>query len=689
MAAKNKGKTPTPPRPAPRNTPSASPKSRPAATTKNVALRTNFLPGGFWRQGWLPVLVLLVLPFVLYSAALKFGYMLDDQMVIWQNAYVQKGWGGLREIFAYDSFMGYFQDKQKLFMLEGGRYRPLSLVTFAAEVALFGKDKPFIGHFINILLYGLNAAFLYRLLSGLFPVREGGRWYFSIAFIASLVFVLHPLHTEVVANIKGRDEILALMGGLLALYATLKYFDTGKGLWLGISCFMLLMGLLAKESALTFVAVIPLTAWFFSRKNEQETEAASSVSRRLFIATLPLLAAALIFIIIRYNALGYMINHGKASSDLMNSPFLGMIAGERFATTMLTLGWYLKLLFVPHPLTHDYYPYHVPKVGWGDWRALLSLVIYLAMGIWALMNLKKRRIPAYAIAFYLLTLSIVSNLFVSVGTFMNERFLYAPSIGFCLVVAWFLAEKMPSWLRERPERPGILAAGILLLMGAAFAWLTIKRVPDWATKVTLNASALKNSPNSARAQCFYAVSLYEEVYKTLKDPEEKLKLVDTMDAHITRALQIYPNYGSAWQMVPGISAARFEAQADLYKQKRSEKGPQMDRLFNDFDKVLERNPVNRIALDFIIKYIIYLGSSGGNPNKIDSFCYNQGYERFYKQRNDAQTAIQIMEAGAKMPWEDERLFTALAEVYEATGQVDKAAAMRQRAEVAKTINPGQ
>ena len=73
------------------------------------------------------------------------------------------------------------------------------------------------------------------------------------------------------------------------------------------------------------------------------------------------------------------------------------------------------------------------------------------MGIWAVLNIRKKSIPAYAILFYLLTLSIVSNLFVSVGTFMNERFVYMPSVAFCLVVGWFFARVLPKWLKEKPD----------------------------------------------------------------------------------------------------------------------------------------------------------------------------------------------------------------------------------------------
>ena len=82
--------------------------------------------------------------------------------------------------------------------------------------------------------------------------------------------------------------------------------------------------------------------------------------------------------------------------------------------------------------------------------------------------------------FFLLTLSIVSNLFVSVGSFMNERFAYMPSVAFCVLIAWLLSRKLPEFFKENPDAPGILTAGVLVGMAGFFAWRTMTRVPDGA-----------------------------------------------------------------------------------------------------------------------------------------------------------------------------------------------------------------
>src|SRR5678816_2407002 len=104
----------------------------------------------------------------------------------------------------------------------------------------------------------------------------------------------------------------------------------------------------------------------------------------------------------------------------MNNPFYGMSFGEKMATVFYTLLLYLKLLVYPHPLTHDYYPYHIHMMHWTDWAPILSLLLHSVFIVVMVKGWKKKTTWSYSIAFYLVTLSIVSNLVISVGTFMNE-----------------------------------------------------------------------------------------------------------------------------------------------------------------------------------------------------------------------------------------------------------------------------
>jgi protein O-mannosyl-transferase len=569
------------------NSTAASNSAKPASKTppqyaasKMAILPT--IPRFDWSKYRTPLLILAILAIGLYAQSLSFGYVLDDTMVIEKNQFVQKGFDGIGDIFRFESFRGYFGEQKQL--LEGDRYRPFSLATFAAEIGLFGKGKTFFGHFINLLLYALTAILLFRVLLFMFPKEEetasnidaskvNFQDFLSIPFLATLLFIAHPLHVEVVANIKGRDEILALLGELSALYFTFKYIQQNNFKYLIYSFLSILVALLSKESAITFLAVVPLTAHFFTK---------ATTADKVKI-TLPIALATFVYLIMRVNAIGYLLD-GKEVTDLMNNPFYGMTTGDRLATISYTLLLYLKLHIFPHPLTHDYYPFQIPRLTWADWRALLGLALHIGLVAVILRGWKNRTIWAYAAAFYLVTLSIVSNVVVSVGTFMNERFVYHASIAFCVAMAYFLTRKY---------MPKMASIGIAALLLVGFSAKTLLRVPDWKSGATLNASAMIYSPNSARANCFYGVSMWEERYLKLpKDAtdDQKTALLNEMSPYFERALSILPNYGSALKMWVGIAAERHKIDNNL------------DTLLAAFERINH----SKVYEPFILQYLKYL-----------------------------------------------------------------------------------
>ncbi|MEM6724057.1 MAG: hypothetical protein AAF598_08465, partial [Bacteroidota bacterium] len=212
-------------------------------------------------------LILLLLPFTLYFATFNFGYVLDDVIVNSENSFVKKGFGGLAEIFGHDSFTGYLGKQQEL--VAGARYRPLSIATFAVEYALYGLNPGF-NHLINILLYGLTGWLIFRVFHLLFPVKKSTHWYLSFPFLVAGLFLLHPIHTEVVANIKGRDEILVLLLSLGTLYYCLRFNEHKNILYLFAASLTFWLALLAKENAITFLVIIPAALYFFKKAEPKD-----------------------------------------------------------------------------------------------------------------------------------------------------------------------------------------------------------------------------------------------------------------------------------------------------------------------------------------------------------------------------------------------------------------------------------
>lgn len=636
--------------------PAAKSASRPKASA--VPVHTSFVQPGFWQGQWMPALVLSLAAFVLYGMSIGYGYIQDDQLFIWDNSYVQKGFGGLADIFGHDSLLGFYKDPKV--MLEGGRYRPLPLATFAMEVGIFGPGKPGVGHFVNILLYALCALMLYRVLSALFSAQAGGRWFWSVPFLAALLFVVHPVHVEVAANIKSRDEIMALMGSLGALWFMMRYFDSGEGKFQWMAAGSFLLGLLSKENTITFLAVIPLIIWVFS----------GVPLGRAVSASLPMLGSVLLFLLLRAMALNKPIDH---VDELVLNPFFGMNASEKFGAIFFSLGWMLKLLFAPYPLTIDYYPYHVPKVGLDDWRVLLSMGVYLFLGVWALRSLLKNRsnIPAFSIIYFLLTISIVSNLFVRTSTFLNERYLFMPSVAFCLLAAWFLVEKLPALTgktADKPSVPGIALGAVLLLV---FVGISLQRLPDWGGEgAGLVESAIRTSPDSYRANYYYANLLYQTRYVKIEkstDPAvqtEKQNLLDAMSLYVDKSLQINPGYRLAAPLKVQTAVGRYNQDKD------------MDKLLKSLEKLIIAQPTNGDMLTMVLN--VLKSFKAADPNIYNFFCHRVGYNFYFVKMQDPDGAATFLNLALANYPQDKNTIADLIEVYKFAGNQAKVSEMEAR-----------
>ncbi|MEO6760329.1 MAG: glycosyltransferase family 39 protein, partial [Saprospiraceae bacterium] len=223
----------------------------------------------FFTDLKLQSLLFFGLAFLLYANSLTHGFVLDDSIVITDNMFTKQGISGIPGIFSKDTFFGFFKVEGKDALVSGRRYRPLTLVLFALVYQIF-HESPFVFHLLTVLLFALTCVVLYRVLLRLFA-NQGSTAGTLLAWIATLLFTVHPIHTEVVNNIKGCDEIVALLGCLIALYCAFKTVDTGKLTWkigAGIAFFL---ACLSKENAAAFVLLIPLALWF-SQSNTPAAE---------------------------------------------------------------------------------------------------------------------------------------------------------------------------------------------------------------------------------------------------------------------------------------------------------------------------------------------------------------------------------------------------------------------------------
>jgi len=318
----------------------------------------------------------------------------------------------------------------------------------------------------------------------------------------------------------------------------------------------------------------------------------------------------------------------------------------------------VKLLVFPHPLTHDYYPYHIPIMEWFKPGTLISAGVYLALIGLLIAGFFRKRVYAFAILYFLATLSIVSNIFFPIGTFMNERFVFMPSLAFCIVAGYYASRYIRSatpWVRW-------LNAGLTILVVAAFTFRAVTRIPVWRNALTLNTAAVKVSKNSARANCFMGTALYQEAQQS-KQVDERMTIIRQAEIYIDKSLSIVPDYLSANQMKSGVVAEYYRFDGDL------------DKLFAGFAAILERKP----SVEYVAQYCEYLNKREIDTDKLLNFYYHVGYEILALKSKRYDYALKYLSYGYQLDPNNAKINFGMGKAYAGWGDAQRSEMHLQKA----------
>ncbi len=296
------------------------------------------------------LILLAVLSFVLYADTLGNTYCLDDGIVIEKNRYVQQGFSGIAKIMTTDAYDSYYKEMSAGQQLSGGRYRPLSEVIFAIEHALFGESPThsiaMVRHLFSVICFILSVLVIFWFLSKylLRKIRYGE----DIAFLAAVLFAIHPIHTEVVANVKSLDEILSIIFICLTFIYSLKYIDDKqpKDLVIGLVSFFL--SLLSKEYAVILIVLLPMLFYLVRNKSVFDS-VVSSLWYYLVLA---------VYLGLRGHAVGFT-GH-VYTNEILDNPYLLATKTQKLGTEYFVLLKYLWLLIFPYPLVSDYSYNQIP-----------------------------------------------------------------------------------------------------------------------------------------------------------------------------------------------------------------------------------------------------------------------------------------------------------------------------------------
>ena len=465
---------------------------------------------------------------LLYVKTIGHGYTVDDGTVIENNRFTTQGLDGLDEIFGQSYRAGFWDRKE-------GLYRPLSVAMFALEWEL-APEQPWLGHLLNILIYGACSVVLFSILRRLLRDKHP-----FIPLLACLLWIMHPLHTEVVANIKSRDELLSFLFGMLSLQLLFRSIDHHRRLPMILAAASFAMALLSKENAVTWAGVFPLALWCFTDMD----------IRKVIIYSTVFVGVVALYFGLRLAILGEV--GGGYELMVINNSLAGSTDSMiRLATAFLIIGKYMLLFLVPVSLSFDYSYNTFPLVGFSNIAAMLPLLVVLTGLFISMKKLPQRSVISFSILFTLGTFVLVSNVFLLIEATMAERFLFTPSLGLCILVAMITGKFIK---KETGNEDGIPLKAITgnklfipsLVILVLFGGRSYSRSLDWKDNLTLLEHDAKISPKSARIR--YALGSAYLIEKALKEPEGspvKNGYLDKAIRELSMGVSILPNYNEAW-----------------------------------------------------------------------------------------------------------------------------------------------
>ncbi|MBI2987897.1 MAG: tetratricopeptide repeat protein [Deltaproteobacteria bacterium] len=340
-------------------------------------------------------------------------------------------------------------------------YRPLVSLSFMVDFSLWGL-KPWGYHLTNTALHVLNSVLAYFLM----------RLYVSpvIALMTTLLFAVHPIHTEAVTYISGRSDLLMslfVLGGALLFLRS----ERRKSWWLYLASLPLFfLSLFAKETAVVlplWLVIADLTAFRSSLRGH--------TSRLLLRQIGPVVTLALYFIVRRYFAGMTLSNQGPASPDLVRHLLIVLNA----------IPVYVGLLLFPWKVHFIHPP--APQDGFLDLHLLLSILLLVGAG-WGLRAAARSDNSA---ALFALSWSLAGLLplihFTGLNLPLLEGWVYLPSLGFFLLAALFLG-------RLQFRGPSRLHIWLTVLMAVLLGGITLNRNQDWKDDLQISLHTAAVSP---------------------------------------------------------------------------------------------------------------------------------------------------------------------------------------------------
>jgi tetratricopeptide (TPR) repeat protein len=364
-----------------------------------------------------------------------------------------------------------------------GLWRPSTTAILALQYALAGEN-PVLYHIVNVVAHAVVSALVVLLLAELMSL--------SAAFVGGLVFAVHPVHVEAVANVIGIAEVFPAVAFLLACLVHVRGAqETSWARAVGIAL-LYAVAFGGKESAVTLPGAIFLLDAARRRLGFGELRAYVGDRWRLY-AALGVVAGTLLAV--RVQILGSVANpFGPLGADLLQEV-------PRIWTLAEVWSHYVRLMVFPLDLSSDYSPNVIPiSLGWNA-ANITGLILALAILAGALVSWSRpalsrgndtARALGFGVVWFLITVSPVANVLFMSGVLLAERTLYLPSLGLAAGAGWLVVRMA----KDRPRGVWVLLAVALTSM----SWHSWRRNPTWRDNLTVFGQLINDYPHSGRSQ---------------------------------------------------------------------------------------------------------------------------------------------------------------------------------------------
>lgn len=484
-----------------------------------------------WLKNKKIYVLFLTLTFLFYGNSLKNKYSLDDDYITVtnfpikgqpytpNNSLIKDGFKSIPKIW----LSRYAHDSESSF-----DYRPVVTTSFAIEYAIFGQT-PFVSHLINILLYFAVVILVFDVLIILLQDNKDKA---VIAFITALLFLIHPLHTEVVDSLKCRDELLATLFSLIALNYSFSFISKPNFKDGILITSFLFLAFFSKLSAVLLMTSIPLMLAFYRKTQYKKT---ILITLGLFI---------LYHLFQRFMTLMPEEELKRVFYRFENPLFTENFSfSDKLIIGIKTFGFYIQMLFFPYPLRFYYGANMFDFSNSINGYFIVSILFVLLCTVYYW----KTRNKDFLFAFLLLGLLMFPflNIFTPVAGILGERLMFIPSIAFCILLSIVINPFFKNFNYTKPSqfisKPlSYLSIGILIAM-----IYTINRNTNWYNKLTLFESDIPHLTESSKANSLIA-NEYFEMIRAQNFKENPQILIQKCIQYYSRAVTNDSSFFSAY-----------------------------------------------------------------------------------------------------------------------------------------------